>query len=373
MHPLLASRRRVLLYLLAWTPILALLVYVTSAYGAASWKQAAAALAPACAIYAFVCLSPYYVCRSRPLSLAPTSGLAGTFGAAALAGGLIFAGSAWVAMRALGQSVTFQGIERSLTPHLAAWFGMGVLLYLLSVGLHYAALAAEAGREAERRAAEARTLAREAELQSLRMQINPHFLFNCLHSISALATQDGARAREMCVRLAAFLRTSLGLGLRESIPLREELALARLYLEVEQVRFGARLRVEEEIESECEACAVPALLLQPLVENAVKHGIAGLVDGGTIRLAVRRTGSAVTIAVENGFDPEMPPPSKSGMGLQHVRRRLQVRYGDDAEMDAGPLQPPPASPTPDVESPAGVYRVVLRLPCESPMASSSRA
>jgi two-component sensor histidine kinase len=324
-------------------------------------------------VYAFVCLSPFYVCRSRPLSLARTSGLAGTFGAAALAGGLMFAGVAWLAVLALGQSPTFEGIERSLTPHLAAWFGMGVLLYLLSVGLHYAALAAEAGREAERRAAEARTLAREAELQSLRMQINPHFLFNCLHSISALATQDGARAREMCVRLAAFLRTSLGLGLRESIPLREELALARLYLEVEQVRFGARLRVEEQIESECEACAVPALLLQPLVENAVKHGIAGLVDGGTIRLAVRRSGSAVVITVENGFDPEMPPPSKSGMGLQHVRRRLQVRYGDDAEMDAGPLQPPPASPTPDVESPAGVYRVVLRLPCESPMASSSRA
>jgi hypothetical protein len=370
MHPLLASRRRVLLYLLAWTPILALLVYVTSAYGAASWQDAAAALAPACALYAFVCLSPFYVCRSRPLSLARTSGLAGTFGAAALAGGLTFAGAAWLSMRALGQSVAFHGIERDLTPHLAAWFGMGVLLYLLSVGLHYAALAAETSREAERRAAEARTLAREAELQALRMQINPHFLFNCLHSISALATQDGARAREMCVRLAAFLRGSLGLGLRESIPLREELALARSYLDVERVRFGARLRVEEEIESACEDCAVPALLLQPLVENAVKHGIAGLVDGGAIRLAVRRSGAAVVITVENGFDPEMPAASKTGMGLKHVRRRLQVCYGDDAEMDAGPLQRPPA---PDAESAQGVYRVVLRLPCESPMASSSRA
>jgi hypothetical protein len=383
MHPLLASRRRVLLYLLAWTPILALLVYVTAAYGAASWKEAAAALAPACAIYAFVCLSPFYVCRSRPLSLARTSGLAGTFGAAALAAGLMFAGTAWLAVWALAQSVTFQGIERRLTPHLAAWFGMGVLLYLLSVGLHYAALAAEASREAERRAAEARTLAREAELQSLRMQINPHFLFNCLHSISALATQDGARAREMCVRLAGFLRSSLGLGLRESVPLREELALARSYLEVEQVRFGARLRVEEEIEPECEGCAVPALLLQPLVENAVKHGIAGLVDGGSIRLAVRRSGAAVTITVENGFDPEMPAPSRTGMGLKHVRRRLQVRYGDDAEMDAGPYHRPPAPPAPkddalppsalQAEPAEGVYRVVLRLPCESPMASSNRA
>src|SRR5262249_38358585 len=152
----------------------------------------------------------------------------------------------------------------------------------------YAALAAAASREAERRDAESRTLAREAELQALRMQLNPHFLFNSLHSIAALATLDGARAREMCVRLADFLRSSLRLGSKESIPLREELALAKNYLDVERVRFGERLQVHEEIEPACEDCGVPALLLQPLVENAVKHGIAGLVEGGCIRVAAQR-------------------------------------------------------------------------------------
>jgi LytS/YehU family sensor histidine kinase len=244
-------------------------------------------------------------------------------------------------------------------PQLAPLFGMGVLLYLLSAGLHYAALAVEASHAAERRAAEARTLAREAELQALRAQINPHFLFNSLHSIAALATIDGARAREMCVRLSGFLRGTLALAGRESIPLREELALARGYLHVEQVRFGPRLRVEEEIEPLCEDCAVPALLLQPLVENAVKHGIAGLVEGGSIRLAARRSGASVSITVENAFDPETPAPHNLGLGLAHVRRRLQVRYGEDAVLQAGPAD--------------GVYRVRLRLPCESPMASSSRA
>jgi LytS/YehU family sensor histidine kinase len=262
---------------------------------------------------------------------------------------LVLVGSAWLAAYLL---------ERP-APQLALLFGMGVLLYLLSAGLHYTALAVETSRAAERRAAEARTLAREAELQALRAQINPHFLFNSLHSIAALATMDGARAREMCVRLSGFLRGTLGLAGRESIPLREELALARAYLEVEQVRFGQRLRVEEEIEPACEDCAVPALLLQPLVENAVKHGIAGLVEGGSIRLAARRSGASVSITVENAFDPETPAPHNLGMGLAHVRRRLQVRYGEDAAFQAGPSD--------------GVYRVVLRLPCESPMASSSRA
>lgn len=341
MHPILASPRRLFLYLLVWTPILALLAYVEWASGAKSWLEAAGHLAPACLVYAFVCLSPWYICRAQPLRLSSLPGLVLTWSGASVAGGLVLMESAR------------QGA------HLAPLFGMGVLLYLLSAGLHYAALGVEVSRDAERRAAEARTLARDAELQALRMQINPHFLFNSLHSIAALATADGARAREMCVRLSGFLRGSLGLGNRESIPLREELALARSYLEVEQVRFGGRLRVEEAIEPACEDCAVPALLLQPLVENAVKHGIAGLVEGGSIRLAVRRRGAEVCIRVENAFDPEMPPPRNLGLGLSHVRRRLQVRYGEDATFDAGPR--------------GDVYRVVLRFPCESPIASSSRA
>ena len=346
MHPILASRRRLLAYLLAWIPILALLVLVT---GGASWRQAVGVLAPASLVYAFICLSPWYLCRTRPLRLSSLSYLLLTWSAAAVVVSSIFAGSAWLAAYLL---------ERP-APQLAPLFGMGVLLYLLSAGLHYAALAVEASHAAERRAAEARTLAREAELQALRAQINPHFLFNSLHSIAALATIDGARAREMCVRLSGFLRGTLALAGRESIPLREELALARGYLHVEQVRFGPRLRVEEEIEPLCEDCAVPALLLQPLVENAVKHGIAGLVEGGSIRLAARRSGASVSITVENAFDPETPAPHNLGMGLAHVRRRLQVRYGEDAAFQAGPSD--------------GVYRVVLRLPCESPMASSSRA
>jgi hypothetical protein len=349
MHPILASRRRLLAYLLAWIPILALLVWVAWASGGVSWRDAAAVLTPACLVYAFACLSPWYICQTRPLRLSALSYLLPTWGAAAVVVSLLLLASARLAAYLLERPV----------PQLAPLFGMGVLLYLLSAGLHYAALAVEDSRAAERRAAEARTLAREAELQALRAQINPHFLFNSLHSIAALTTIDGARAREMCVRLSGFLRGSLALAGRESIPLREELALARGYLDVEQVRFGPRLRVEEEIEPACEDCAVPALLLQPLVENAVKHGIAGLVEGGSIRLAAHRSGGSVSIAVENAFDPETPAPHNLGMGLAHVRRRLQVRYGEDASFQAGPAD--------------GLYRVVLRLPCESPMASSSRA
>jgi two-component system, LytTR family, sensor histidine kinase AlgZ len=348
MHPLLV-RRRLLLYLLAWLPILALLAYIARAAGGLSWKDSTQVLAPGCLAYAFVCLTPWYVCRTRPLRPSSFAPLVFAHVAAAAAASLILVGIVWLTANLGGWRL----------PQLPELFGMGALLYLLSVGLHYAALAAVASGEAEKRAAEARMLAREAELQALRVQINPHFLFNSLHSISALATADGVRAREMCLRLAEFLRSSLGLGRRESISLREELLLARSYLDVEQIRFGDRLRFEQEAGDACLDCQVPPLLLQPLVENAVKHGIAGMVEGGAIRLQAGREGPEVRITLENAFDPESVPRNSLGLGLAHVRRRLEVRYGREALVEAG--------------SSDGVYRVVLRFPCESPMASSSRA
>ncbi len=341
MHPILASRR-LLFYLLAWLPAAALLTYLTWAGGGFRLPQAAAVVAPACFVYAFACLSPWYLCRTRPFSLPALPELAVTFGAAAAAGGLLLAGIAWLVA---------QELKIDSTGHLPLWFGVGALLYLLSTGLHYAGLAAEESRAAEARAAEARTLAREAELQALRLQIHPHFLFNSLHSIAALASVDGARAREMCILLSDFLRISLGLGSRPTIPLGEELDLARNYLELERVRFSDRLRVEIEIQAGCESCTVPALLLQPLVENAVKHGIAGLVEGGTIRLEARRDATGVVITVTNPFDPEAPPPERLGVGLAQVRRRLEVRYGPQARLDTGTAE--------------SMYRVVLRLPCEA--------
>jgi hypothetical protein len=352
MHPLFATKRRLLLYLLAWTPVIAVLVQA-SARGGARALDAVAVFAPSCLVFAFVCLSPWQICRVRPLTPANAVGLLVTFLAAGIAGSGLLLGMAYGIAYAIGRP----GVVGSNLQGLV--LVLGILIYLLSTGLHYALLATEASLAAEKRATEARALAREAEMQSLRLQMNPHFLFNSLHSISALAMIDGGRAREMCLRLADFLRSSLGLSDRELIPLREELALARSYLEVERVRFGDRLKVEEVIYPECEDCGVPPLVLQPLVENAVKHGVSGLVEGAVIRLAALRSDGVVEIVVENAFDPEMAAPERIGMGLENVRRRLRVRYGAAAAFDAGAKD--------------GVYRVELRLPCESPMASIRRA
>jgi len=134
----------------------------------------------------------------------------------------------------------------------------------------------------------------------------------------------------MCVKLADFLRASLAVGEKERISFGEELSLARRYLDVERVRFGKKLSVEEDVESSGAECLVPPLLLQPLVENAVMHGISTLPEGGAVRVEASRAGNRLRILVENPCDPEAPERPKSGLGLKLVRDRLAALYGDDA-------------------------------------------
>src|SRR5262249_42091949 len=153
-------------------------------------------------------------------------------------------------------------------------------------------------------------------------QLHPHFLFNSLNSISALTGREPEAARRMCQLLGDFLRTSLALGARERVTFGEELELASRYLAIEQVRFGSRLGIERRIEPAAERCLVPPLLIQPLIENAVKHGVADRVEGGTIEIVAARRGTRLEITIENPRDPEAPPRRGQGLGLENVRQRL---------------------------------------------------
>jgi LytS/YehU family sensor histidine kinase len=173
--------------------------------------------------------------------------------------------------------------------------------------------------------------ARDAELRALKAQINPHFLFNCLNSVFALTASDPAQARAMCIRLADFLRSTLGLGERENVAWGEELDLAHAYLDVEQIRLGSRLRVEMQVEEGCRSCLVPPLILQPLIENAIKHGIATLVEGGTIRVESFVRDGQLRVTVANPYDPQSPVP-RHGLGLRNLRMRLQTRFGTLAQV-----------------------------------------
>jgi LytS/YehU family sensor histidine kinase len=155
----------------------------------------------------------------------------------------------------------------------------------------------------------------------------------------------------MCLLLGEFLRQTLDVSARQRIPLADELAMAERYLNIEQVRFGSRLRVERRVDQDASGCLVPPLLLQPLVENAVTHGIARLLEGGLIRLDVSRTNGRLAIVIENPCDaePGSVAARPGGMGLDNVRNRLDAMFGRDARMET--------------RTEAGLFRVELELPC----------
>jgi sensor histidine kinase YesM len=313
------------------------------------WLEATLFALPLAILYGFVGLGSFWICRAAPLELSRLLRVLGIQLVAALVSAIFWlvASQGWAVV--LDRYGPLPGLAAKQAEAAPLLLGLGVVLYLLAAALHYLLGAFEASQEAERRALELEITSREAELRTLRAQIHPHFLFNSLNSINALIASRPEEARRLCVRLGDFLRRSLTLGSREQIPVTEELDLAENLLSIEKVRFGDRLSVEIQVGEGVRACAVPPLVLQPLVENAVTHGIAQMLDGGTVRIEADRRDETLVIAVENPRDPDSPDPKGAGIGLRNVRRRLAALYGGDADMR--------------VQSERESFRVELRLPC----------
>jgi sensor histidine kinase YesM len=192
-------------------------------------------------------------------------------------------------------------------------------------------------QEQERHAAELAVKAQEAQVRALRYQINPHFLFNTLNAIAALVRDAPTKAEEMVVQLSDFFRRSLALNPMEDLTLAEEVDLQRLYLEIERTRFPDRLRFEVELGRGTADVKVPALLLQPLVENAVKHGVAKSETPTCITVRARLDGAALEILVENDARTNGHHAAGEKVGLQNVAERLRSRFGDDARIDCEEL------------------------------------
>jgi hypothetical protein len=187
-----------------------------------------------------------------------------------------------------------------------------------------------ARRRRERIALELSVLAREAQLNALRAQLNPHFLFNCLNSLRALILQDPARAVSMVTALGELLRYALASDRRQLVPLSEELAIVKQYLDLEKIRFEERLTVERAVDAAALQVNVPPMLLQTLVDNAVKHGIATLPDGGLVRITACVDAVHLDLAVTN--TGAVRPGSPPGFGLRSAAERLRLLYHDRASL-----------------------------------------
>ena len=186
----------------------------------------------------------------------------------------------------------------------------------------------------ERRAAEFAQAAQQAELRALRYQVNPHFLFNTLNSLSSLViTGRNTEAEAMIMNLSTFFRSSLSGDPTMDVPLEDEIALQRLYLDIEAIRFPKRLEVQIVLPADLRDWPVPGLILQPIVENAIKHGVARSTGTVTVAIEARAMGGELHITVSNdGAAGTTPDETGAGFGLSNVRSRLAARFGDAASM-----------------------------------------
>ncbi|WP_245654047.1 sensor histidine kinase [Novosphingobium rosa] len=224
--------------------------------------------------------------------------------------------------------------DEGMTPlqSIADQAGNGYFFFIAWASLYLALTYAVRAAALERREAALRAAAQAAELKALRYQVNPHFLFNTLNALSSLIlTGKREQAEQMIINLATFFRTSLTGDTTEDVPLADEIMLQRLYLDIERVRFPERLLVNIDVPEALLTACVPGLILQPLVENAVKYAVSRSRRPVTIRIAAREEGGALALSVEDDGDPVSPAPEGgTGLGLPNVRDRLAARFGADA-------------------------------------------
>ena len=246
----------------------------------------------------------------------------------------------------------FDDLVSGFSSRVLLWqFLMGLWLYGLVAGVAYGIQTRRRANESENRALKAEAALVGARLEALRSRLNPHFLFNALHTVGALVREDAARAENAVEKLGDILRQSLREDAGETVSFREEWELTQRYLEFEQLRYGDRLAVSRDIDPRAFACRTPTFALQTLVENAVRHSIANRVEGGRVEITARLDGGSFLLRVrDDGPGPQGPSNGGTGYGLRALEERLAAVYGSDAALQIRD------------DGPTG-YEVSISLPC----------
>lgn len=354
------GRRRWALYAAAWLPMLAAYFGAILAGGDTARDAFLLALhnvVPAAAAgigVVVACARIPWGSRGRGAFLALHAGLA------------IAYSLAWCGLMTVGRTVVESAWAGRARPFLLSFeelrwqLGAGVLLYVTIAAVRYVGEVGSRLREQEARAARAESLRTRAEMQALRAQINPHFLFNTLHSLLELVSAGDGRAEEAIERFGALLHRTIDVrrSAADDVPLAEEIQLVRDYLWIEQLRLGTRLHARLEVDDDALPCTVPSFMLQPLVENAIQHAASTRVAPTAIRVRAARMEGRLMLSVEDdgpGAIPERVERAK-GAGLRLVRGRMEARYGDGGTMRIA-------------TAPGAGFRVELALPAPAPVAA----
>ncbi len=208
-------------------------------------------------------------------------------------------------------------------------FLIGALIYLILVAIYYLIIYYNNFRDKIIRENELSNLLKDSELKTLKYQINPHFIFNSLNSISSLTITEPKLAREMTIKLSDFLRGTLSKNQIQMNNLSDELKNIKIYTDIEKVRFGDKFEFIEEIDENCKSISVPNMLLQPLVENAIKYGVYESLEKVFIKVSCNKENNYFKIVVHNNFDNESVTGKGEGIGLKNISSRLKLIYQQD--------------------------------------------
>jgi len=236
-------------------------------------------------------------------------------------------------------------------------FFIGILFYAIIISLYYVMLYYSNFQQKVLEEAELKTLVKEAELKSLKYQINPHFIFNSLNSISALTIVKPELAQEMTIKLSNFLRKTLSNNDSHFDKLENEIKNAKLYLDIEKIRFEDRLSYSETVDDNCKQVMVPSMILQPLFENSIKHGLHESTDIVNVKLNCKKDNHHFKIVVENEFDKNYPSRKGEGIGLNNIKNRLEKIYKQKNLLIT--------------KSEEGIFRTTIYIPTENDKAQKS--
>jgi two-component system sensor histidine kinase AlgZ len=237
------------------------------------------------------------------------------------------------------------GIYTAIEGSLGVWRQPSSIVYMflwlavvgnIWVILYFSITSLRHTREVRRNETQMKLALSEAELRALESQLNPHFLFNCLNSIRGMVSENPPQAQDMITRLANILRYNLQRDRRHTVPLASEVEIVSDYLALESIRFESRLRVEIHIDDAAREVPVPPMLLQTLVENAIKHGVEDLPSGSEISIRASLDNGSLRIAVENEGVLNEPDVSSTRIGLINARERLRILYGERATLQLTP-------------------------------------
>ncbi len=327
MSPLLTDGRRAAMYFAVWGLLGLLVAWLAPWWQEMPWSVTLWLTLPAALVLGLMAASAYFVCRAQPLLQGRPWRSVARYALAAATSGALWAGLCLLWQQSLTGLSAPDGT-------VGALWATGAAVYLFSLLGHDVWSAGASVRAAQANLAQAHLELRDAQLQALRMQIQPHFLFNCLNSISALTSIDPVAARDMTLELAQFFRATLELSEKECLPLSDELNLCQRFLALEKIRYGDKLKSSVEVSDAAAQVLLAPMLIQPLVENAIKHGIRQLPQGGCLSLQAQTREGWLYVTVRNPVPESGASSAGSGTGLRNIAARLRSRYGDRARLSA---------------------------------------